>query len=260
MKKRFLIAVCALALLLSAGCAGKVAPLETEDAGTESGTAAVSEDTEEETGRAADTDTDWLRQYERVTAAFRAYLTCDDRSEFYTDGSRYTECPGAFLPDDTDTSELEYHWNCMAAEERDCAGHGYFLYDINSDGVPELFIARPDAYSDGSMSITAVFTVSGGRALLLDCFWSRDRGFLLSDGNLYTSGSGGAEYSIYEVKTLPAGSGILETVDSFGTDRGEHYREDNGKRVIITDGEFSGLVRDDITDISVFGLIPFIEG
>ena len=64
---------------------------------------------------------------------------------------------------------------------------GTVLFDLNQDGVQELFWVRRDH------SILAVFTVHGGEAVLLDTFWPRHKGYVSGNGELYGYGSGGEQ-------------------------------------------------------------------
>ena len=90
---------------------------------------------------------------------------------------------------------------------------GYVISDINSDGTPELLWT----VSDPNI-IVAVFTVSLGRAQLVDAFWSRYRCNVTKDGQLLTMGSNGASYTVFSVKELEKNSTKLTTVAEFGTD------------------------------------------
>ena len=88
--------------------------------------------------------------------------------------------------------ENNYVWDCMIVElpmSEDAytfEHYGYILYDINSDGIEELFFVRADH------SIAAIFTYSDNEIVLVTAFWPRYRGVVSSDGLLLTTGSNGA--------------------------------------------------------------------
>lgn len=88
--------------------------------------------------------------------------------------------------------ENNYVWDCMIVElpmSEDAytfEHYGYILYDINSDGIEDLFFVRADH------SIAAIFTYSENEIVLVTAFWSRYRGVVSSDGLLLTTGSNGA--------------------------------------------------------------------
>ncbi len=86
---------------------------------------------------------------------------------------------------------------------------GYILFDMNNDGTPELFWVNLDH------EILAVFTYHNGQPKLLCGFWSRYRATVTDNGQLFVSGSSGANDSNVTLYTLK--SGELENVFEFGT-------------------------------------------
>jgi hypothetical protein len=60
-------------------------------------------------------------------------------------------------------------------------GTSYAVYDINGDGVPELFIGG------------IICSIYDGKPYLVNCFWERHRYELYADGTVFIQGSGGAD-------------------------------------------------------------------
>lgn len=103
---------------------------------------------------------------------------------------------------------------------------GYFLRDLNEDGIDELVLLRDDYY------VLGLYTVSEGKPYLLDSFWYRYTGIVLDTGYIYTRGSGGASYTEYKLRRLEKDSTELTVLQTFGVD-GETFfviNEDGNKR------------------------------
>ena len=103
---------------------------------------------------------------------------------------------------------------------------GYFLRDLNEDGIDELVLLRDDYY------VLGLYTVSEGKPYLLDSFWYRYTGIVLDTGYIYTRGSGGAFYSEYKLRRLEKESTELTVLQTFGVDGEEYFiiNEDGNKR------------------------------
>ena len=87
----------------------------------------------------------------------------------------------------------------------------YALEDINNDGIQEMIVL--DAM--GNTRILAIFALQNGQPVMIHEGWYRSRLYRLSDGSLYSEGSGGAAYSIFEANgqcwfTYPKGEDLLE--------------------------------------------------
>ena len=119
---------------------------------------------------------------------------------------------------------------------------GTVLFDLNQDGVQELFWVRRDH------SILAVFTVHGGEAVLLDTFWPRHKGYVSGDGELYGYGSGGEKdlrcsvYRLTEEGKLEAALGFSSGIDYFGDPTQVNYFETaDSQRKSISSSRFEEL-------------------
>lgn len=77
---------------------------------------------------------------------------------------------------------------------------GFFYWDINSDGIEELFILRNnDAETD---SVLAGYTLVNGYPYCFFSSWARSENYLLTDGRIYNTGSNGAAYCIHCIYDL----------------------------------------------------------
>ncbi len=103
----------------------------------------------------------------------------------------------------------------------------YVLKDINGDNVLELVLMRKDD------TVLAILTIINGEAVLLDAYWSRYKGAILSSGEIYTYGSGGAYSFDYSILEINMERQILEVKKQFGMDEGAYYELVDGKRKTI---------------------------
>ena len=85
----------------------------------------------------------------------------------------------------------------------------YAIHDINGDGVPELLMCSED-YHD----INAIYTLNGGRPVLLGAYWSRNYCAVGMDGTIYVSGSSGASDSASASFRLPPGGAALQPFEA----------------------------------------------
>lgn len=142
---------------------------------------------------------DLINDYKKILD----FRLSDDFEEKYNNGT--------YLPDISDelkaaiASGNSEHWANMLAElptgeeAFSIDYYGYILYDMNNDGIDELFWVRKD------YSIIAIFTIYNETLTLLDAFWSRHRATINQQGVLITQGSGGAADSINTISDLENG-------------------------------------------------------
>ena len=77
---------------------------------------------------------------------------------------------------------------------------GFFYWDINSDGIDELFILRNQDAEIGP--IIAGYTLVNEYPVRILSSWARSRSYLRTDGSIYGEGSNGAAYSLYYICDL----------------------------------------------------------
>ena len=68
---------------------------------------------------------------------------------------------------------------------------GYAIWDIDIDGIPELFILSEDKYAD-DYTINSFYTLQKGVPTLVGAYWSRKRCNIGVDGTIYINGSNSA--------------------------------------------------------------------
>ena len=125
---------------------------------------------------------------------------------------------------------------------------GYVLFDMNDDGVDELFWTRSDN------SILAVFTCFNNNIVMLDVFWSDYKAIVTEQGYLYTLAYDGANNQVYEIKKLSEGAKFeqvkqwaVEYCDDYSV---MYYEYVNSKKIEISKSEFEGFVADNIFEHS----------
>ena len=111
----------------------------------------------------------------------------------------------------TSSDRKLYELECSAFEAYDTNNLGYALHDINSDGIPELFIIT-DEYYDFSDFIYAIYTLRNGRPFLVEAYWSRNWCALDITGVVYVYGSNGAEDSSSATYLLDSVTGELRVI------------------------------------------------
>lgn len=158
----------------------------------------------------------------------RARLSPSFESEWNSGNFAVAESLDEFLGDAD--REIEYKISDMIVElDWDYADstvdqYGYALVDLNKDGVDELLFM-----SKGF--IHAIFTLCDNKPLLLDAFWSRYRCAILENGDIFTHGSNGAEYSEFEVRNVDKDTCELKTKTFYD------YNTHDGIYTIETDGK-----------------------
>ncbi len=131
---------------------------------------------------------------------------------------------------------------------------GYVTEDINSDGVPELFIVAVDeneADTCVGTRIVAAYTYSNDSTKLLFEGMARDRYYLLDDKLIYNEGSSGAAYSIFATYTMPKNATDIEVKDFYFTapiddsyDELGLYYNTTGEMDALVSTEFDGTADD----------------
>ena len=78
---------------------------------------------------------------------------------------------------------------------------GYYLHDMNGDGVDELLIGENREFEYGSVNDVAyvynAFTVKNGKPVSFAEGWARNRQHYKGDGQFFNTGSGGASNTIF---------------------------------------------------------------
>ncbi len=220
--KKFVIALLVLCLLFSVTACTKnpTAPLQTQATSVE-----LTPPTEEPLNPLYQT----LIQDYKSLLEFRL---SDDFYEKYNNGFE-ADISDSLINAYSSDEELSYRWSCMFTdllpygEPSTLDNYGYILYDMNNDGIDEMFWVRNDH------SISTIFTIYNGNLVFLDGYWSRYRVVVRSGGTLLTSGSGGAAWHTTTVCYLE--NGKLQEAYSFFTedsDTGIKYFEttESGKR------------------------------
>ena len=140
-------------------------------------------------------------------------------------------------------TEAASHWPIMVltmVSGLDTPTHdsfGWVLYDMNKDGVQELFFVRED------VSLLAVFTIANNSPVLIDAFWDRYKGVITEKGELYTLATGGADDNTYTISSLGK-IGDLSVVNSFCMNHGvlkNDYFDHN--RAPIDEEQFNELLK-----------------
>ncbi len=145
-------------------------------------------------------------------------------------------------------SELDEEWYnklsnaALTLRPKDITSYGYEYIDINKDGTKELILTTNTDYS-----ILAIFTMSNGKPVLLDAFWSRYQGHIDSDGLLHTRGGNGWDCSVLRIYKLSPEGDRLELVSEIGSDghtndKINFYKLVNNKKVSISEEEYNSLL------------------
>lgn len=156
------------------------------------------------------------------------------------------------------TGELEDKWMITLSDAKadfsnvDENAFGYKLIDVNSDGVSELFFMRSDE------RILAIFTMHGGKPVMVDCYGRSYRGIVMDTGEIYTLNvrdDGGYDYKIY---TLNSSSGALFNTVAFGYEGSIAYEMINGAVYTTSTDRINELAEQYPFEISrVFAEIKF---
>ena len=98
----------------------------------------------------------------------------------------------------------------------------YCVMDVNEDGVEELLIVDTVWPEPGNVRILDMYTLVEGTPVKVIEGWARNRYYLLDDGKIYSSGSGGAAFSNEELLEFDSGATALTSKELYFT-----YPKDN---------------------------------
>lgn len=140
---------------------------------------------------------------------------------------------------------------------------GYYLKDLNKDGLPELLIgATTSDYYEGC--IIDLFTLQNGQPKRVLASSDRCRYYLRSDNMISCAGSGGASYSSNDLlKFNSNGVDLVNSVVLYGDDNGNinYYRVldkdfDYSNDTLITQEEYESIEKEIHSSNIVFSVIP----
>lgn len=99
------------------------------------------------------------------------------------------------------------------------AGIGYMFYDVDGNGTEELIIADmlDDDGGPWDNRILLMYSLAGGKPVLVIDGWSRNRYYLLNDGTIYHEGSSGAAYSVFANFRMAEDGISLEVIDYYSS-------------------------------------------
>ena len=99
------------------------------------------------------------------------------------------------------------------------AGIGYMFYDVDGNGTEELIIADmlDDDGGPWDNRILLMYSLAGGKPVLVIDGWSRNRYYLLDDGTIYHEGSSGAAYSVFANFRMAEDGISLEVIDYYSS-------------------------------------------
>ena len=99
---------------------------------------------------------------------------------------------------------------------------GYYFYDLNGDGTPELIMGTTrSAYEEWPDIAYDVYASVNGEIIHLATSWERNRYYLCPDNSLLLTGSGGAGLTSWE-KQVWNGGESLETVKELVYDHDDY--------------------------------------
>ena len=133
-------------------------------------------------------------------------------------------------------------------QQLDCCG--FQLYDLNSDGTPELFVGLYPESSEDDLFIYDVYTWSDGMhvRLMEDIGYRAGTCIICEGGIIKDVSSGSAADSMQDYHYLPEGGWVLELIDSISVhgdvESGEiHYYHDHDGNADyeITEEEYSQI-------------------
>lgn len=99
------------------------------------------------------------------------------------------------------------------------AGIGYMFYDVDGNGTEELIIADmlDDDGGPWDNRILLMYSLAGGKPVLVIDGWSRNRYYLLDDGTIYHEGSSSAAYSVFANFRMAEDGISLEVIDYYSS-------------------------------------------
>lgn len=130
---------------------------------------------------------------------------------------------------------LGYNWSNMIVDiyqNRNEHTYGYFFFDLDKNGIDELFFVRDDYF------VLAIFSQNDDDVTLLDSFWQRYSCTVDSSNNLYTFSSNGAQDFYYTQKSYDHTTKTFTETSTFGCNNGIYFQNDK----TITQEEYISLV------------------
>lgn len=111
---------------------------------------------------------------------------------------------------------VEFIMGISTAQDKKTAYAGFQLYDLNSDGTPELFIGLNYEDPQADLFVYDVFTYSDGKRIrLMENIGYRAGTCILCEGGVIRdASSGGAAHSMEDYYLLPAQGKELELIES----------------------------------------------
>ena len=134
---------------------------------------------------------------------------------------------------------IEDRWVAMISDAADglespvWADFGYIVNDLNNDGITELIFIRND------YTVLAIFTTIDGDPYLVDAFWSKHKGIILSTGELMSFDSSSAQDFCYTVYQLEDNMFNMKT--SFGMENGTFFSTIENKKTTIPKADYEKL-------------------
>ena len=121
---------------------------------------------------------------------------------------------------------------------------GYYLIDLDDDGVDELLFGANSRDGEGDSIIYDIFAVDNGKLVYVADGWGRNRYYLCDNGMIANEGSNGASSSIWEYYSYT--NKHLEFVEGVIFEDGQqlYYQTDpdNGVGVDIDDAAMSKVI------------------
>lgn len=122
---------------------------------------------------------------------------------------------------------------------------GYAKKDLNGDGAEELVLLN------GDYSVVALFSMTNGEPVLLDCCLSERKDcFIDGKGLIHIGGSSGADVGSKEIYKISADGAYLEPLFEYGLAGHQwidgvamtmYYKIENGERLSITEEEYKEI-------------------
>lgn len=125
-------------------------------------------------------------------------------------------------------------YNDVEMFDYDVHSIGYYLSDLNGDGVDEMVICCTDQQT--TQDIYAVYALQNGSPVTVFTGWPRNRYYLLDNGKLYNEGSGGAALSMFNLYSMSGAKLQLESAWLYRD--GVYYTVNGSTETAISEAEF----------------------